>query len=367
MNRQSVAALSGDPQTLGVWPEGNMRALQITAPGHVKLAEIPIPKPWPDGVLVRTSYVGLCGTDLELFHGATSYQKDGRATFPLVFGHEWSGQVVAVGEAARGFAVGDRVVGQTMVSCGLCRMCQRGKRQLCERLVEVGLYGIQGAAATYIQMPPRSLTLLPDTISDATAALIEPAVTVVGAFNKVNCKLEDTVAVVGTGTIGLLAVQLASRVARDVVAIGIDEAGLELALACGATQALLPEEAKREGYSVVIEASGAPVAFLRSLEIAEPGGRVALIGVANDEVSGLVPGDFGLRGIDIFGIRHGLDYYDQTIHLFATGVLNADLLIAEVLSPEQAAQAFEFLEHGRSGPPKVLLRFNDESCQSAQA
>lgn len=350
----------------GTWPKGRMLALQISAPGRVETNEIPIPSPWPDGVLVQTSYVGLCGTDLELFHGTTTYQKDGRAKFPLVFGHEWSGRVVALGEAAKGFAVGDRVVGQTMVPCGLCRMCQRGQRQLCEHLVEVGLYGLQGAAASYIQMPQRSLTLLPESISDATAALIEPAVTVVGAFDKVGCKLEDTVAVVGTGTIGLIAVQLASRIARNVVAIGIDELGLELALACGATQALRPEQAKRGAYSVAIEASGASVAFLHSLEIVEPGGRVALIGVANDEVSGLIPGDFALRGIDIFGIRHGLDYYERTIQLFATGVLNAEPLIAGVFAPEQVAHAFEFLAHGRSGRPKVLLRFCDESSRALE-
>jgi 2-desacetyl-2-hydroxyethyl bacteriochlorophyllide A dehydrogenase len=341
------------------WPEGRMSAVAITAPGRVELTELPIPKPRPDGVLVRTAYVGLCGTDLELLHGTASYLRDGRARFPLVFGHEWCGRVVAVGEDVEGVAVGDRVVGQTMVFCGLCRMCQRGRRQLCERMVEVGLYGQQGAAAEYIRMPVRSLTVLPDTLQDVSAALIEPAVTVVGGFDKVGCGLEDDVAVVGTGTIGLLAVQLASRMARSVEAIGIDEAGLKLAAACGARRTLRPEEARAGAYSLVIEASGASRAFLRSLELAETGGRVAVIGVANEAVAGLVPGELVLRGVDVFGIRHGLDYYDRTIQLFADGVLDARPLVAAVLPPEQAGRAFELLERGRSGPPKVLLRFDD--------
>ncbi len=341
----------------GTWPSGKMSAVAIAAPGRVESIEIPIPEPRPDGVLVRTSYVGLCGTDLELLHGSATYIKDGRAGFPLVFGHEWSGHVVALGEDVKGISVGNRVVGQTMVHCGLCRMCQRGRRQLCERLVEVGLYGQQGAAADYIRMPMRSLTVLPDNISDMTAAFIEPAVTVVGGFDKVNCGLEDTVAVVGTGTIGLLAVQLAARMARSVDAIGIDDEGLKLAAACGAKRTLRPNEAKNRAYSVVIEASGASVAFLRSIELAENGGRVAVIGVANDAVSGLIPGDITLRGIDVFGIRHGLDYYDRTIQLFADGVLDSKPLVAEVIEPRQASRAFHLLEHGRKGPPKVLLRF----------
>lgn len=342
------------------WPEGTMTAVTIAAPGRVEVTRAPIPEPAPGAVLVRTSWVGLCGTDLELLHGTASYLRDGRATFPLVFGHEWCGVVAAVGEAVQGIAVGDRVVGQTMVPCGLCRMCQRGRRSLCERMVEVGLYGQQGAAADFIRMPMRSLTVLPDAISDLSAALIEPAVTVVGGLEKVGCGLGDSVAVVGTGTIGLLAVQLAARIAGSVDAIGIDEAGLALATAAGARRALRPEQAERGSYSVVVEASGAPSAFLRCLEIAEPGGRVAVIGVANEAIAGLVPGDLVLRGIDVFGVRHGLDYYDRTIQLFAGGVLKAEPLCAAVLSPEEAGRAFELLERGRSGPPKVLLRFDDD-------
>jgi 2-desacetyl-2-hydroxyethyl bacteriochlorophyllide A dehydrogenase len=341
----------------GTWPEGTMTAVAITAPGRVERTRLPIPKPRPDGVLVRTSYVGLCGTDLELLHGTASYLKDGRASFPLVFGHEWCGQVVAMGEEVTGLSIGDRVVGQTMVPCGLCRRCQRGQRPLCERMVEVGLYGLQGAAADYIQMPRRSLTVLPDALSDSSAAFIEPAVTVVGGFDKVGCGMEDEVAVVGTGTIGLLAVQLASHMARSVDAIGIDAAGLRLASLLGARRALRPEQARRGAYSLVIEASGSPAAFPRCLELTETGGRVAVIGVANDAV-GVVPGEFVLRGIDVFGIRHGLDYYDRTVQLFVDGVLDAHPLIAEALPPEQAGRAFELLERGRSGPPKVLLRFD---------
>jgi threonine dehydrogenase-like Zn-dependent dehydrogenase len=94
---------------------------------------------------------------------------------------------------------------------------------------------------------------------------------------------------------------------------------------------------------------------------------VAVIGVANHAVSGLVPGELVLRGIDVFGVRHGLDYYDRTIRLFAEGVLDARPLVAAVLPPEEAGRAFELLEHGRAGPPKVLLRFNDSRVGPASA
>ncbi len=339
------------------WPSGRMRALTIAAPRKVALSSVAIPPPLPGTALVRPELVGLCGTDLELFHGTATYIRDGRAPYPIVFGHEWCGVVVAVGPDTTGVTVHDRVVGHTMLSCGLCRMCQRGYRNLCEHLAEVGLYGHQGAAADFLRMPITALTTLPSTVTDRAAALVEPAVTVVGGLDGVSCGLQDRVAVLGTGTIGLLAVQLATRLAGTVHAIGIDDAGLELAGHCGARRLMRPEEAEPGAYSLVIEASGASSAFARGLNLLEPGGRMAVIGVAGEPLNGLVPGDIALRGITIVGIRHGLDYYDHTIKLIVDRVLDPELLIADVLSPNDAPRAFEQLEHGRSGKPKLLLRF----------
>jgi len=334
-----------------------MTALAIAAPRKVTLTSVAIPQPLPGTALVRPELVGLCGTDLELFHGTASYIRDGRAPYPIVFGHEWCGVVAAVDPDTAGVMIGDRVVGHTMLSCGRCRMCQRGCRNLCEHLAEVGLYGHQGAAADFLRMPVSGLTKLPAALTDRAAALVEPAVTVVGGLDRVDCGLQDRVAVVGTGTIGLLAIQLAVRLAGTVHAVGIDDAGLELAGHCGAHRLLRPEEAEPGAYSLVIEASGASSAFARGLDLLEPGGRMAVIGVASEPLNGLVPGDIALRGIDIVGIRHGLDYYDRTVELMVDHVLDPELLVADVLSPDDAQRAFERLEHGRSGQPKLLLRF----------
>lgn len=342
---------------LAAWPSGMMRALTIAAPGKVALASVPIPPPRPGTALVRPALVGLCGTDLELFHGTASYIRDGRAPYPIVFGHEWCGVVAVVGPDTTGITVGDRVVGHTMLSCGLCRRCQGGRRNLCEHLAEVGLYGQQGAAADFLRMPVSALTTLPVPVTDRAAALIEPAVTVVGGLDRVGCGLADRVAVLGTGTIGLLAIQLAARLAGTVHAVGVDDAGLELAGHCGARRLLRPEQAQPGTYSLVIEASGATSAFARGLDLLEPGGRMAVIGVGGEPLTGLVPGDIALRGIDIVGIRHGLDYYDRTIALIVDRVLDPEVLIADVLFPQDAQRAFHRLEHGRAGRPKLLLRF----------
>ncbi|MER7703586.1 alcohol dehydrogenase catalytic domain-containing protein [Kitasatospora sp. NPDC097605] len=338
-----------------------MAALRFEAPHRVALARVPRPgPPGPDAVTVRTSLVGLCGTDLELLHGTAAYLRDGRARYPLVPGHEWCGTVTEVGRDVGEFAPGDRVVGHTMVHCGLCRMCRRGRRPLCERLTEVGLYGRQGAAAEYVVMPERSLSRIPGRVPDRAAVLVEPAVTVVAGLERARCRLGDRVVVLGTGTIGLLAVQLAARLGESVDAVGIDPAGRRLALRCGARRALSPERARAEGvarYALAVEASGAAPAFALGLDLLEPGGRLAVIGVAGGPCPDFDPGRLALRGLEVIGVRHGLDHYDRTLRLFRDGVLTAEPLIAAVLAPAAGPEAFRMLAGGRSGPPKVLLDF----------
>jgi 2-desacetyl-2-hydroxyethyl bacteriochlorophyllide A dehydrogenase len=323
-----------------------MTALAIAEPGRLDRISLPMPDPSEGEVLIRPRYVGLCGTDLELWHGTASYFRDGRATHPHVFGHEWWGHVVGDNSA---------VVGHTMVSCGLCVRCLRGRRQLCQRMSEVGLYARQGAAAQYIRMPAHAVTRLPDTLAQPWAVLVEPAVTVVEALTRAGCDPADRVAVVGTGTIGLLAVQLAAARGGLVDAIGIDEAGLKLATQCGAATAYFTDDAPSGDYSLVVEASGAASAFRHCLQLVEDGGRVALVGVANEPVEGVIPGEIALRGITVHGIRHGLDHYEQTVALFADQVFDARGLVAEIVPVTEAERAFELLAHGRSGPPKVIL------------
>ncbi|MFF2952392.1 zinc-binding dehydrogenase [Kitasatospora sp. NPDC057965] len=345
--------------TVGARP--TMAALRFEAPHRVTLARVPRPAPpGPDAVTVRTSLVGLCGTDLELLHGTAAYLRDGRARYPLVPGHEWCGTVTEVGRDVTEFTPGDRVVGHTMVHCGLCRMCRCGRRPLCERLTEVGLYGRPGAAAEYVVLPERSLSRIPDQVPDRSAVLTEPAVTVVAGLELARCRLGDRVVVLGTGTIGLLAVQLAARLGESVDAVGIDPAGRGLALRCGARRALSPEQARTAGvarYSLAIEASGAAEAFALGLDLLEPGGRLAVIGVAGRPCPDFAPGRLALRGLAVIGVRHGLDHYDRTLRLLSDGVLTAEPLIAAVLPPSAGPEAFRMLAGGRSGPPKVLLDF----------
>ncbi|GAA3083825.1 alcohol dehydrogenase catalytic domain-containing protein [Streptomyces roseofulvus] len=344
------------------WPTGTMRAAAVASPHTTRLLEMPIPDPAPGEVLVAPLRVGLCGTDLELLHGTATYVRDGRAPYPHVFGHEWVGRVVAVAPGATGagaadarIAVGDRVVGHTMISCGDCRACHRGRRNECGRLREVGLYGQQGAAAQYLRMPAHALSVVPEDVTDEAAMLVEPAVTVLEGLRRAHCAPGDRALVIGTGTIGLLAVQLTAGLAGSVEVVGVDDSGLATARRMGARRTFRPGEAPAGYYDVVVEASGATSAFHEALRTTAVGGRIAAVGVASEAVDGVDLGDLVLRGITVHGIRHGLDQYDRVLKLFGDGALTADGMIAGVLRLDQADEAFRLLQDSGRTAPKVAL------------
>ncbi|MCF4123364.1 alcohol dehydrogenase catalytic domain-containing protein [Antribacter sp. KLBMP9083] len=342
-------------RTQGTWPTGTMTAARITSVGTVEACTVPVPDPQPGYVLVRVELVGLCGTDLELLHGEATYITDGRIALPWTFGHEWTGTVLATSGETQDIRPGLRVVGQTMVPCLTCASCRSGQRSLCLRMREIGLYGLDGAAAEYVSVPCHALVPVPDSVGDNAAVLVEPAVTVARALADTHCSLADSVAVVGTGTIGLLAVMLARAMASEVVAVGVDPAGLDLALELGADRALLNGEAPSAEFSLVVEASGSPSGFLEAVRLARTGGRIAAVGVVSGGLSAFPAGEITLRGLTLHGIRHGLDHYDQTLKMFADGLLRADPLIHSTHPLSRPGEAFDALTHRQSGRPKVLL------------
>lgn len=364
-HRPTIAGTGGPPvivptstvhrrEPTGTWVSGMMRAAAVTAPGRVELSDLPVPGPEAGHALISVSHVGLCGTDLELLNGNASYLRDGRSRYPHVFGHEWSGVVVATADPSSPIPRGQRVVGHTMISCRICTWCQRGRRNLCSALREVGLYGQQGAAAQYISMPTHALTPVPDGVSDVSAALVEPTVTVLAGLAAIGLGRTDRLLVVGTGTIGLLTVQAAVDI-TSVDVVGVDDRGLSLALALGARHAYRPGEVRSRSYPAVVDASGAADAVVPALQALAPGGRLAAIGVPMTPVDGVNVSQLVLDGLSLYGIRHGLDHYGLAVELFDRGVLDAAPLIDQIVPLEAAAEAFWRLEQGSRPAPKIML------------
>ena len=337
-----------------------MDALQITGPAKLEQTRLPIPQLQVGEILIKTAYLGICGTDVHLLAGRSFYFDHGFLKYPFVFGHEYAGFVVAV-RGVTALKEGDRVVGHCMVECHVCDNCRKGRRHLCRNLKEVGLRFIAGAAADYVAVPAYAVTKVPDSLSLKAATLVEPTVTAYHALQRVNLKPDDTVAVIGSGALGLLALLIAKLTAARVEVIGVEEKELQFARSLGADRVLRPAEAADNSYSVVIEASGTPGSAGLAARILDLGGRCSLIGVCNGPARDFVPALVTLKDLTFHGILHGLDYYVQTVNLFASGRVDPTRLIAEVARIEDANSVFEKLVSPNRTKPKYVIEFAGET------
>jgi 2-desacetyl-2-hydroxyethyl bacteriochlorophyllide A dehydrogenase len=336
-----------------------MEALQISGPDTLLQVTLPIPEPKDGEILVKTAFVGICGTDVHLLQGHSFYYDRGFLKYPFVFGHEYTGTVVAA-RSVEGFQEGDRVVGHCMVECHVCDNCRKGKRHLCRNLKEVGLRYIPGAASEYLCVPAYAVTRVPDTLSLRAATLVEPTVTAYHAVERAAIRTDDKVAIIGTGTLGLLALMIAKLTAASVDVIGVESSELDFALKLGAGRARRPEEVGENEYSVVIEASGAPSSTGLAARILDLGGHCSLIGVVNEPARAFIPSLVTLKDQTFHGILHGLDYYLQTVQLFASGRVDPTKLIARIAKPSAAPEMFKAMVSPNRSKPKYVIEFAGE-------
>ena len=201
-----------------------MQALVVLEPSRMEIHEVPVPVPGPNEVLARVRAVSICGTDVHLIRG--DYPGFWPPAFPFIPGHEWAGEIVALGPGVElyGWNVGDRVAGTSHDACGVCQKCVEGRYNLCENYGVPGLhkqYGhsVQGVDAEYATHGVKAVFRLPAGLSFEEGALIDPASIALHVANRGGIRPGDTVAVTGGGAIGLLAgdaakVRGAARVIR---------------------------------------------------------------------------------------------------------------------------------------------------------
>ena len=264
----------------------SMRAAVLYGPEDVRMEEIPVPEIGPRDVLVRIRAALTCGTDAKVF------KRGGHPTMirpPAPFGHEFAGEVVAVGDEVEGFEPGMRVVAANSAPCGECRFCKLDRESLCKDI----LY-INGAYAEYVAIPERivrrNLLHIPDHLPFKHAALVEPLACVVHGIEESNIRLGDTVVVNGAGPIGLFFIRLAKLREARVIVTDMDAGRLETAKRLGAADILLASEVEDivqavraltpegDGTDVVIDATGVPAMWEAATRMVRKGGLVNLFG-----------------------------------------------------------------------------------------
>jgi len=263
-----------------------MKALVITGVSKVELQELEIPKYKDDEVLIKVKYCGICGSDLP------RALDGGVHSFPIVVGHEFSGQIVEVGADVEKIKVGDRVTAGALLPCGKCEACQQGRPAMCTNYGFIGSRQ-NGAMAEYVAVKAQNIVKLPDEVDYKDGAMIEPLTVALHGIQRVNIKAGATALVFGAGTIGLLVLQCLKAVgAGKVYMVDVVDEKLELAKKLGADDVINSMNVDLEEYlsqhgrpEVVVENSGSPIAQAQCLEIVKKCGSVVYIGTATRDLT----------------------------------------------------------------------------------
>ncbi|HEV2784042.1 MAG TPA: alcohol dehydrogenase catalytic domain-containing protein [Actinophytocola sp.] len=333
------------------------RAVYIDEPHRIRVAAAEPRPPRPGEALVRVAWSGICGSDREMLAGG---RPEGFVRYPVVPGHEWSGTVESVGDPIDAALVGKAVVGEGFRSCGRCDACRRGDNNLCGAPYDETGFTRPGAWSDYLTLPARLLHVLPDGSDLRAAAALEPAACVAAACLKVAPVPGERVAVVGAGTLGMLATQLLHAGGPAELAVVVRRPDrVELAHRCGATGVLSPAEADRLAgrFDVVVEAAGTTGAARTAVRLAGRGGRVALTGIPSVDEAPPSPTDLVLNQITVhtvFGAPSRA--WSHAVRAFASGALDPAALITHEIPLDDVTEAFRVLSNPAAGAVKVLLR-----------
>jgi L-iditol 2-dehydrogenase len=316
-----------------------MKAIRVYGPKDIRIEDVPKPVPGPGEVLVKIKYVGICGTDIEIYLGELGYIKQGIARLPMIPGHEWAGTVCELGNDVSKVKIGDKVCGENGLGCGNCEMCLNGQYHLCKEKVAVGIFNKDGAFAEYLVMPQNVVHILPEQISMQEGALVEPACVAYYGIKRIRIDFGDTVLVIGDGIIGQFSSQIAKLSgAATVIMIGSHQEKMEIAKELSAdyivdrhlpdTDDKIMELTNGDGPDVIIESSGNPKALSQSIKLIKKGGRIAVVSHYSQ-----IPNDFDFNrlvsyNVSLFGVVSSPGVWDAVIRMIKAGALKVKPLIS---------------------------------------
>jgi len=324
-----------------------MKAIMVEKPGVVRLQDVPEPEVGPKEVLITVGVCGICGTDLHIIDGEFP-----PTVYPIVPGHEFGGTVAAVGPEVVDFHVGDRVGVDPTLNCGECYFCQRGKGNLCERWNAVGVGNHSGGFAERVSVPERSVYHLPEGMSFAAAALIEPVSCVVHGFHLLKPTIGESYLIYGAGPMGLQNAQLARYYgASDVAIIDINPKRQEIARDFGFTTvgSSLDDVKSRapRGFDNVIEATGKTKVAEIAINAVIRGGKLLIFGVCPpEEKAGYDVFKIYNDEITIVGSMAVLQSYGPAISVLQAGALDVEKMVTDTFPLDQFEDAVTKMRTG---------------------
>ena len=332
----------------------------MTEPGKIIFREVNVPTPGPDQVLVKIKKIGVCGSDIHVYHGTHPY-----TSYPVTQGHEVSGQIVKTGEYVKDLKEGQKVTIEPQVFCGCCYPCLHGKYNLCEKLKVMG-FQTTGTASEYFAVDSSKVTPIPEEMTYSEGAMLEPLAVTVHAAKRFPDVKEAKAVVFGCGPIGILLIQsLKAFGAAEILATDISDTRLELAKSLGAdytvntmkndyTEALLaafgPDKA-----DVAYDCAGSDITIDQAIQNARKGSTIILVAVfgktAHVDLAKLNDSELDLNTSMMY--RHE-DYVDA-IRFVKEGKIQLKPLQSAHFAFEDYLKAYEYIDNNREKTMKVLI------------
>jgi L-iditol 2-dehydrogenase len=332
----------------------------MTQPGKIEFREIEKPKIGPEEILMQTKRIGVCGSDIHVFHGLHPY-----TSYPVVQGHEVSGVIAAVGENVEGLSVGDKITFTPQVTCGECFPCQHGMYHICETLKVMG-FQTDGSGQEYFPLPAWNVVKLSDDFPFDYGALVEPISVAVHALQRGGDVQGKRVLVLGAGTIGNLTAQAAKALGAEAVMItDISEYKLEKAKACeidfvintakdDLTQAIATYFGPTKA-DLILECVGIQSTVDQAIENARKGTTIVIVGVFGDKPTI----DLGLvqdRELSLVGtLMYKKEDFIMAVDLISEGKMCLDDLVTHRFTFEQYLDAYHTIEESNGEYMKVMI------------
>ncbi|MEO8410716.1 MAG: alcohol dehydrogenase catalytic domain-containing protein [Propionivibrio sp.] len=337
-----------------------MKQAVMTSPGTIEYRDVPVPSPAKGQVLVRMKRIGVCGSDIHVYHGKHPY-----TSYPIVQGHEVSGIIEKVGAGVADLSPGDPVTFQPQLTCGVCYPCRHGDYHICDTLKVMG-FQTGGAASEFFAVDASKVLRLPQSMSLDFGAMIEPLSVGVHALTRGGGAAGKKVVVMGAGPIGNLAAQAAMGMrAADVILVDVSDYRLELAVRCGLPMGVNPnktdlgaEVIKRFGKDkadLILECVGGQKTIESAVAIARKGSDIVVVGVYGDKP--VV--DMGLvqdREIRLSGaLMYKEPDWREAIALVQAGKVNLEPLITDRFTFDNYIDAYKHIDAHREQAMKVMI------------
>lgn len=339
-----------------------MKAAVWTDYHKVELKEVPTPEISGNEVLVKVHSAGVCATDLEVITGRFRYGKP-----PHILGHEIAGEIVAVGDDAKIRKIGERVVVETSIGCGICSECKNGNRHLCSKMEEIGTAPHQGGYAQYVKAPEDNLILIPDNVSYDEAGIVESVVCPVGGLMNIGVHFGETVLVYGVGPAGIAFIQGAKAMgAGTVIAVAQNDDRLRRAEEFGADLLInvkkedvkekVMEYTHGKGADLVCEAAGSGATTKSAFECVKRAGRILLYGIPSpDQANEFSSLDIIMNQLEVYGVLGNPHVWTPLLTLISSGKINLKDMVCATLPLNEINRAFEMMQDSETKPIKIVL------------